>query len=478
MVSGAIGRARSPDFGNLEACVEDARRAVLDGDEGPSDPVDYDAMLARLEASRDSLPAIYRDEVYEPFLTRLHALGESDFSQILLADRERERQAGLMLDIAHAILQNGEGYQQLATDSFQEIVSDLYDGFLSDADRRGVKPPDQGVLPPLVKWGNPDAGPYTWPISATASFGLGAAVVSLPPANAHSGLMAWGALGHETAGHDILHADTGLHEELANSVYISLREAGQNVRLARYWSERIDETASDVLGILNMGPAAGIALICYFRGIRAASSRGMPRLSNIGPASHPHPADILRAFLAASTVRMLSFAGADDWANAIEAEAESDLSRVVLAGNHVEAQLARTSASIVAETIVRTEMVSLENHALGEFQDWRDEDEEIVQALRPMLCASSALPDHIETGIYAAHAVSAAIVEGLSGGSNLQLVHKRMRCLLKTMHDANPSWGPLFVAHPGDLVRHPVYRSIPPAGSRTQGAYPRLAVEA
>ncbi len=28
-----------------------------------------------------------------------------------------------------------------------------------------------------------------------------------------------------------------------------------------------------------------------------------------------------------------------------------------------------------------------------------------------------------------------------------------MQDALKTMHDANPSWGPLFVAHPGDLAR-------------------------
>jgi hypothetical protein len=25
--------------------------------------------------------------------------------------------------------------------------------------------------------------------------------------------------------------------------------------------------------------------------------------------------------------------------------------------------------------------------------------------------------------------------------------------LLKVMHDANPSWGPLYVVHPGDVAR-------------------------
>jgi hypothetical protein len=29
--------------------------------------------------------------------------------------------------------------------------------------------------------------------------------------------------------------------------------------------------------------------------------------------------------------------------------------------------------------------------------------------------------------------------------------------VLKKMHDTNPSWGSLYVAHPGDIVRHFVH---------------------
>ena len=47
-----------------------------------------------------------------------------------------------------------------------------------------MKPPDKGVIAPLVKWGQAAFGPYTWPGSATQAFGVGAALVSLPPANA------------------------------------------------------------------------------------------------------------------------------------------------------------------------------------------------------------------------------------------------------------------------------------------------------
>ena len=30
----------------------------------------------------------------------------------------------------------------------------------------------------------------------------------------------------------------------------------------------------------------------------------------------------------------------------------------------------------------------------------------------------------------------------------------RMLDVLKRMHDQNASWGPLFIAHPGDVARH------------------------
>src|SRR5262249_28330743 len=167
-------------------------------------------------------------------------------------------------------------------------------GFWGGKDRSGVNRRDRGVISPLVKFGNPDFGPYTFPIEATSSVhppggpGLGAALVSLPPAHARLGLLAWSALGHETAGHDILSADTGLKSELMRAVRNKLQAAGLG-RLATYWAQRIDETASDVLGVLNMGPAAAIGLIGFFRGFSNDS-----KLRSSGPASDPHPADVLR----------------------------------------------------------------------------------------------------------------------------------------------------------------------------------------
>ena len=255
-----------PDISNLTSCVEDAKFSALDGDPGPEDPDDFHELMGRLETSRLKLPPLYREMVFNPFVAKLNDLGQAKFSQILISDPERESTGGLMMDIAHSILQNGEQFQQTATDAFEEVVSDLYDGFLSAQDRRGIKPPDRAVVAPLVKWGNPAFGPYTWPVDATdEGFDVEAAIVNLPPANARLGLMAWAALGHETAGHDILHADAGLRPELSLIVEKELTKQNIGFGLAEYWSTRIDETASDVMGILNMGPAAAIGIVAYFR---------------------------------------------------------------------------------------------------------------------------------------------------------------------------------------------------------------------
>src|SRR5262245_35484182 len=290
-----------PPLSHMAHCIADASLAIRDRDPGPPDPTSFDDLMTRLADARSTLAPIYQQGTFEPFVATMSALGESAFTRILASDVNNDRAARLMMDIAQALLQPAEGFQQDALRAFQQLVSDLYDGFLSAEDRRGVKPPDRSVIAPMVKFGEPRSGPYTWPIEATSSFrvrgtpGPSSAVVSLPPSNGRLGLMAWSSIGHETAGHDILSADRGLKSEIADTVADALIAGGLR-SLAEYWSERIDETASDVMGILNMGPAAGIGLIAFFRGFDGL-------LRSDGPTDDPHPADVLRGFLASATVR-------------------------------------------------------------------------------------------------------------------------------------------------------------------------------
>jgi hypothetical protein len=459
------------DISNLANCVEDARLAGLDQDPGPADPTDFNSLRGRLHAVRARFSPLYLQVAFDPFVATLDDLRETGFNRILIEDPTREGTARLMLDIALALLERGERFEAKALGSFEEVVSDLYDGFLSAEDRRGVNPPDLEVDPPLVKFGEPASGPYTWPADATQVFGLRIAVVNLPPANDRRGMLAWPALGHETSGHDILHADNGLVAEVASTVRNALAADSATAGLAGYWADRIDETASDVFGILNMGPAAGIGLIGFFRGLNTAFG-GAAKLRTSGPANDPHPADIVRGFLAASTVRLLEFGGAAAWADVIEGETENDLAPIRLAGRRVDAKAAKKSAEIVARAIATSPMRSLESHALAEIQNWRDEDEGIVQRLVPSLTTANPTPTDLPSRVFAAHMVAAATMAALAQGANIQALFNRMLDLLKVKHDTNPTFGPLLVRRPGNISRNRAYLPSRPAGDEAAEARP------
>ncbi|MEO8676794.1 MAG: hypothetical protein ABI569_14555 [Casimicrobiaceae bacterium] len=440
------------DLSHLPACVEDSRLAWLDSDTGPEEPTVYADLVARLDAARLKLPPLYRVNAADPFIKAVKDIGADGFAHVLQKDPQREGQAGLLIDIAQAILQNGEGYAPRATDGFQEVISDLYDGFLSAEDRRGVKQPDFETIPPLVKWGSPTSGPYTWPIDATSSFGMEVGIVNLPPANARRGICAWAALGHETGGHDILHADDGLLRELSDKVADAVAAAKLGNHVAEYWADRIDETASDVLGILNLGPAAAVGVLAYFRGINASLGWG-PVLSSEGDADDVHPADIVRGWMGADVVRLLKFKQAGAWADALTKETDRDAAKVVLGGVTVTTANAKKSAAVVAQTIAAGKLNTLDGHAFSDIQNWADKDDALVAKLTDPLTMAVDLPARYAGGTYAAHVVAAAVMSALRTPQAIPVIFDRMLGLLKVMHDANPSWGPLYVVHPGDVAR-------------------------
>lgn len=279
-------------------------------------------------------------------------------------------------------------------------------------------------------------------------------------------MFAWPALGHETAGHDILHADGGLEAEISNAVGVALNAANLSGGLANYWTNRIDETASDVFGILNMGPAAAIGLIVYFCGLNAAFS-GNPRLHNDGQPGDPHPADILRGYLAASTVRLLSFDGAGAWVDAIEHETDKDVTQITIGNVPIPLSRAKQSCAIVAHTIAAGRMTKLNNHSAIEIQNWRNEDENIVKEMQRSIITNTPISAGRESGVFAAHVVAAAAIAALAGAAPIPSILQRMLAVLKKMHDGNAAWGPLFVTHPGNISRDFAYvRTIPVAPER------------
>lgn len=442
------------DLSNLDQCSEDARLASLDSDQGPPEPSSFDSLMNALNKADGSLPPAYHSAVYEPFLATLNNLTERGYERLLRQDPSRRRSAGMMLDIAQAILQNAEGYERMATDGYQELVSDLYDGFLSQEDRRGVNPPDEGELPPLVKWGNPLSGPYVWTVPNTKNFGLEAAIINMPPATARRGVMAWAALPHETIGHAFLHADRGLRSEMAAAVQSALAvELGNDHLMTDYWPSKIDETASDLMGHANAGPAAGFGLICYFRGLSAAWG-GPGHLAVEGRGDAHHPIDYLRGLLAAEAVALLAFDGATEYADAMRQEVEKDESDIKIDGQALSGDDARKSAQIVAKAVLTTRFENLENHSILDIQNWGDQDQAIADQLEIALTTLNVKQALLDDDFFATHAMAAAVQASLKADADLASIFDRMVFVLKQMHGNNPTWGPLNIRHRGDVHRH------------------------
>ena len=139
----------------------------------------------------------------------------------------------------------------------------------------------------------------------------------------------------------------------------------------------------------------------------------------------------------------------------------------LIAISAVSAAVAQKSAEIVSNAIVTTPMQSLENHAIGDIQTWRDSDEAIAQQLRGSLTTANPIPAGL-TGFFAAHLVAAATISALTQGANIPLIFSRMIDLLKSLNDKNPAFGPLRVRHPGNMVRDRAY--IPHAEVRAASA--------
>ncbi|WP_206026407.1 hypothetical protein [Roseimicrobium sp. ORNL1] len=454
----------TPNISAMNACIADSAEAYSIVDKGPKDETNISQLRSRVTAARSNLPPAYRGAIAEPFSDLIEDLTVAGFNSILANDPGREGAAGALLDVSQAIIQRGERYRHMATRAFQEIISDLYDGFLSAEDREDVKPPDEIIIAPLVKWGLPDFGPYTWTVEALSDWDIKTGVVHLPASHSHTGLMGWATLPHELNGHNILDADDGLKEELEVRVHAALLKAKLPAHLASYWSTRIDETASDVLGILNMGPAPAIGMIAYFRGLRSIWEQTSAELSNQGAKEDSHPADLLRGYLGASTVRLLDFSTSKAWADVIKKETDKDHTAINLEGIKVSQAHAVKSAQIVAETIATVPLDALEGHALIEVQNWRNNDEAITHQIRQHIAGidGATLPD----GAYATHVVAAAISFALEKGNPAAVLRRAVE-ILAAMNVANPSWGPLFVRSRGDLVRHrTVYKYTPRHGDQ------------
>jgi hypothetical protein len=286
-------------------------------------PFDSDKLSSLIKARQALLPAPYRAGYVAPLLAALpdvvaqlkqeyddEVKGGADQAQAL-AD------ATLTADtLVGAVRDWGEPGYRKPLMRFEAVVSNLYRSFLSAEQRAKVSLPMIEIDPPLVTFArSADAGPFTLPIDSVKQLiNAQAAVVSLPGSYAGHPLL-WPALAHETGGHDVLHADPGLLNELAAGVS---KLGGLPHGIGSVWAFWIDETASDIYGLLNVGPAFAISLAAFFSALEGEidRSRGTAGKSKPGAIStvlpmrqgrllDEHPVDILRLHVAIGVIESL-----------------------------------------------------------------------------------------------------------------------------------------------------------------------------
>jgi hypothetical protein len=143
------------------------------------------------------------------------------------------------------------------------------------------------------------------------------AVVCLPSSYRDHPLL-WITLAHEIAGHQWIHSAPGFSEWLTMGIQRLVAEEAPvpdratRAAFADVWRHWAEEAAADVLGVLSLGPAFGVALIAWLAALRARSEGVQePYLltSSVaapGKTLDTHPADLLRLYLIQGAIERMN----------------------------------------------------------------------------------------------------------------------------------------------------------------------------
>jgi len=460
---------------------------------------EYDKQKLSLRILYDgytNIPKIYQLYFLDPLKNFIE---KYDYSDILKA---LDTNAKFLKDMLAAIKQrtdasNNNDEQELKIlHAFDEVVSDLFDGYLSNAERQNIKPPDFQVLSPLVFFGDPFISPYVWSSNIAKKLGINISFVCMPKSYAKN-ILLWSAVGHEVGGHDILQADKGLLQELGNTVYKDIKSKskkftrtqsiiinGKKVNsiidfAANYWKYTIDETASDVCSILNLGPAAGIGLV-----VSLLSRSENTKFIDEFPVNEIHPIDVLRIFLVIEVVKKmnnLDIKIINGYVNLFEKiidkytqnNGELKLYTTCLDGQRyndivIPCNEMREIVKIVANTIVFGNLKTLEDHCLAEINDWTNHDEVLVQRITKDLI-NNKVP-RLEPGpdgqqIYAAHVLAGGI---LAIAKSAQIEEVTILCAdsLNILFNENPVWQGFPIKYRSDADKHNLISLFPSTHNR------------
>jgi hypothetical protein len=367
------------------------------------------------------------------------------------------------------------------TQAFEQIINDLFDGWLSAESRLEIKPPDNQTVSSLVRWAQTDGGtPYTIPADndSVGNYSIKMSAVTMPPSYSQN-IALWGAIAHQCA-HHISIAENGLIAECSDLVYkkilIGPKFSAQEVvyngrrvpfskRAAEIWKYWMYEVIADILGVLNFGPAAGIALATIL--ISAFDGE----LSNIQMADDMHPIDTLRLFLAADVIRdipSLDVNIANSWSDALERIADRytiDKNNFVIVTETPSETIEtvrfpflpmRETAKVIAQTLAFTPLETLENHYLSEINTGVREDEiltnriadELLNKKEPSLDSRGG-----EATVYPTNIISGAII-ALTEESQISSTTELAVSVLIKSYRKNPVWRGFPMRYASDVFVH------------------------
>jgi hypothetical protein len=382
-------------------------------------PVTVPKVIKAVDSGESALPLVFRTHYAEPLKAALPAAMNNPDPNGQVAGDTLETFTGAVYQHAASSPVSAELGRFLA------VISNLYRSFLDKEQRAQLHFPIRETLPPLAVFqSNGQNGPFTIPVDATENtFGIDVGVVSLPSAMRGHPIL-WASLAHETGGHDVIHADTGLLDELGAGLGNlfgggPIDPAGtmtQAQLLSLIWPWWVDEAASDVYGLLNIGPSFAFNLGFFFASFRAPKGGLGPKdppLLSTSSGFDPndpqqlldvHPTDILRLSLAIGVINSLP-----NLAGATRDAYVSDLRQLISlsAGGATEIQLAgrvspdgrtlvpvqvnvpigpmQDAAEQAGQFIATAQLQALTGHSIQEIETWDDNDETVSQHVAQLL---------------------------------------------------------------------------------------------
>jgi hypothetical protein len=452
------------------------------------------------------LPLIYRQNFHQPMDARLANLLKQLQQDVKNGDKTAGEALARLESFYAPIYQHGANVTSVKAGPqlrrFLAVVSNLFRSF-ADHDKRAAA----GVnlvtsTPPLAFFqsdsgdGPSGQGPYTIESDLMKQhFGIEIGIVSLP-ATYRDHPVIWSVLSHEVCGHDVVHADAGLLQEMTAAAQALLapdfapRKRLDHATLnALIWSYWMDEAAADVYGALNMGPAFAPSLAAFlaaFRGrldmaIHGAKGPAKPVVStgalqrDAEGGDHimeDHPIDLLRVYLvlgAVEAMTRLDKAKRDAYVAAIEEIARlvaGDATSVHLEGivnlapgmrvpvrADIPVDVAADAARKVGRMIATQKFKALNGHSIQDIETWDDADEAAAEAIAALIAKDQSIVAHGDDAQLLAGATLALLQQA-------ELYDKAQALLNSALDDSfrtDPIWRGLSADHafPPHVFRKP-----------------------